>query len=89
MVRLRDEAVITVEEALALSEADRQTGVVRSGWARLGCSERYRSRRVRVVWVQTPREVLALVTNLAPAELGAGDVALLYKERWRIELFFR
>jgi hypothetical protein len=32
---------------------------------------------------------LALVTNLAPSEMAAGDVALLYKERWRIEVFFR
>jgi IS4 transposase len=44
---------------------------------------------LRVVWVQTPKEVLALVTNLGPEELSAGEVALLYKERWQIELFFR
>lgn len=89
VVRLRDEAVITVEEELALGGTEARAGVVRSGWARLGCSSQYRSVRVRVVWVQTPREVLVLVTNLAPAELAAADVALLYKERWRIELFFR
>jgi hypothetical protein len=89
VVRLRDEAVIRVEEELPRSESEVRAGVLRSGWARLGCSSQYRSGRVRVVWVQTPREVLALVTNLAPAELAASDVALLYKERWRIELFFR
>lgn len=44
---------------------------------------------MRVVWVQTPTPVLRLVTNLEPAELSAGEVALLYKERWRVELFFR
>jgi IS4 transposase len=44
---------------------------------------------LRVVWVQTPKEVLPLVTNLGPEELSAGEVALLYKERWQIELFFR
>ncbi len=89
VVRLRDEAVITLEEELPVGAAEARAGVLRSGWARLGCSPLYQSTRVRVVWVQTPREVLTLVTNLAPAELGAGDVALLYKERWRIELFFR
>lgn len=89
VVRLRDEAVITVEEALPVGEAEARAGVLRSGWARLGCAAQYRSARVRVVWVQTPREMLALVTNLAPAELTAGEVALLYQERWRIELFFR
>jgi IS4 transposase len=29
------------------------------------------------------------LTNLGPEKLSAADVALLYKERWRIELFFR
>ena len=50
---------------------------------------RYHSIRLRVVWVQTPKEVLRLVTNLSPVELSAGEVALLYKQRWQIELFFR
>jgi len=63
--------------------------VIRSAWVRLGCKTRYHSVRLRVVWVQTPKEVLRLVTNLGPVELTAGEVALLYKERWRIELFFR
>jgi IS4 transposase len=89
VVRLRDEAVINVEEELPLSQADRQANVIRSAWVRLGCQERYRSIRLRVVWVQTPKEVLPLVTNLGPEELSAGEVALLYKERWQIELFFR
>ena len=61
----------------------------RAAWVTLGCQARYRSIRLRVVWVQTEKEVLRLVTNLGPEELSAGEVALLYKERWRIELFFR
>jgi hypothetical protein len=89
VVRLRDEAVINVEEELPLREADRQANVMRAAWVRLGCKARYWSIRLRVVWVQTEKEVLRLVTNLSPAELAAGEVALLYKERWRIELFFR
>jgi len=89
VVRLRDEAVVNVEEALPLSEADRQAKVVRAAWARLGCKARSRSIRLRVVWVQTDKEVLRLVTNLGPEELSAGDVARLYKQRWQVELFFR
>lgn len=89
VVRLRDEAVINVEDELPLSEADRKARVIRSAWARLGSTPKYHSMRLRVVWVQTEKEVLKLVTNLRPDELGAADVALLYKERWRIELFFR
>lgn len=88
-VRLRDEAVLQVEEELPLTEADRAAHVIRQAWVRLGCKARYRSIRLRVVWVQTPKEVLRLVTNLGPDELSAAEVALLYKQRWQIELFFR
>jgi hypothetical protein len=89
VVRLRDEAVMQVEQELSLSEADQQARVIRHAWVRLGCNARYRSIPLRVVWVQTPKEVLPLVSNLSVAELSAAEVALLYKERWQIELFFR
>jgi hypothetical protein len=89
VVRLRDEAVLQVEEELPLTPADRQAKVIRSAWVHLGCKARYRSIRLRVVWVPTEKEVLRLVTNLGPAELSAGEVALLYQQRWQIELFFR
>jgi Transposase DDE domain len=89
VVRLRDQAVLAVEEELPVSPADQKAGVIRQAWVRLGCKARYRSIRLRVVWVQTPKEVLRLVTNLGPEELPAGEVALLYKQRWQIELFFR
>jgi hypothetical protein len=89
VVRLREEAVINVETELPLSGADRQAKVMRAAWVRLGCRASYRSRRLRVVWVQTDKEVLRLVTNLGPEELAAGEVARLYQQRWQIELFFR
>jgi hypothetical protein len=89
VVRLRDEAVLQVAEELPLRAADQTAKVLRSAWGQLGRKVRDRSLRLRVVWVQTDKEVLRLVTNLGPAELAAGEVALLYKERWRIELFFR
>lgn len=89
VVRLLEEAVINVEEELPLSQADRQAKVIRAAWVRLGCRARYRSIRLRVVWVQTDKEVLRLATNLGPEELSAGEVALLYQQRWQVELFFR
>lgn len=89
VVRLCEAAVLTVLEELPLTEADRQAKVTRSAWVTLGCKARYRSIRLRVVWVQTDTEVLRLVTNLGPEELSAGEVALRYKERWRSELFCR
>jgi IS4 transposase len=89
VVRLRDDAVIEVAEELALSALDGKTNVIRQARAQLGCKARYRSIPLRVVWVQTPKEVLRLVTNLGEAELSAAEVALLYKQRWQVELFFR
>ncbi len=89
VVRLREAAVIHVEEELAVSPADRQAGVVRQGWARLGAREATRSVRVRVVWVKADGHELILVTNLGPEELPGELVSLLYRRRWQIELFFR
>lgn len=89
VIRLRDEALVEVEEELPLREADRDQRVIRDAWVRVGSKGRQQDQRLRVVWVQIEGEVLRLVTNLGPQELSAAEVALLYKERWRIELFFR
>jgi IS4 transposase len=89
VVRLRDDAVIQEEESLPLSAEDVAAGVTHAAWARLGCNKQYRSTRVRLIWVQGEDTSLVLVTNLGPEELSAGDVALLYRERWRVEVFFR
>lgn len=89
VVRLRDQAVVNVQEELELTAADRQAKVIRHAWVKLGGKGYRLERLLRVVWVQTPEEVLLLVTNLDTEELSAAEVALLYKERWQIELFFR
>jgi len=89
VLRLREQAVIHVEEELALSAADQAAGVVRQAWAHLGSTPRYRSMRLRVVWIENQGQELILVTNLAPAALPAELVGELYRKRWRIELFFR
>jgi len=88
VIRLVEEATINLEEEIPLSEADRQAGVVRQGWATLGKSDA-RSVRLRVVWVETKDTALILVTNLPPDLLPAHLVAMLYKRRWQIECFFR
>ena len=87
VLRLREQAVITVAEELPVSQADRAAGVVRQAWVRLGA--RTHSGRVRVVWVQAEGHHLILVTNLAPEELPAELVSWLYRKRWQVELFFR
>jgi hypothetical protein len=89
VIRLLDAAVICIEEELPLSAADQAAGVVRQAWAHLGCQPRYRSMRLRLVWIKTPQQTLVLATNLCPQALAAELVGELYRKRWRIELFFR
>lgn len=89
VIRLLDTAVIHVEEELPVNEAERAAGVTRQAWVHLGCKSRYRTARLRVVWIAHQNSSLALVTNLAPEALAADLVGELYRKRWRIELFFR
>lgn len=89
VLRLREKAVIEVLEELELTGADTCAGVTRSAWVRLGCQKKYRSLRVRLVWVDVGEETLLLVTNQNEDQLSAELVAELYRRRWQIELFFR
>jgi Transposase DDE domain len=89
VVRLREAAVLRVQEELPLTPLDKQAGVLRQAWVKLGGKGHGLDMPMRVVWVQTPKEVLMLATNLKEAELPAAEVALLYQQRWQIELFFR
>ncbi len=89
VIRLREKASITVIKELPLTKADSDAGVMKQAWVRLGCRPRYRIPPVRVVWVQGPEEVLLLVTHQSVQEISAELVALLYKRRWQVELFFR
>lgn len=89
VVRLRDTAVINVEQELALSKADRAAGVSRQALVRLGARPSSAQKLVRVVWVEKPGLSLRLVTNVPAEQLEACEVAELYHKRWRIELFFR
>jgi Transposase DDE domain len=90
VLRLRDEAVLNVEEELPVSAAEQKQGVVGDVWGALGSSPRYRTERLRVVTVRKPSGTLMrLVTNFTPAEMSAGMVLTLYRRRWQIECFFR
>jgi len=89
VLRLREQSHLGVEEELPVRAEDQAAGVVRQAWVRLGCNARYRSGRLRVVWVQAEGHELILATNLPPEELSAQLVSLLYRRRWQVELFFR
>jgi hypothetical protein len=87
--RFKDNAVINLEEELALTEEDRAAGVVRHAWVRFGATEAKRSMRVRIVEIRTPDQHLLLVTNLALEKASAALIGLIYRKRWDVELFFR
>jgi hypothetical protein len=88
VLRLAEEATITVLEAIEVSSADRKEGVVRQAWCRLGKGQ-FESVRVRVVWIEGRQSALMLVTNLTPQALPAAMVSMLYRRRWQIECFFK
>ena len=90
VLRLRDEAVVKKEEELSLRAEDGAARVNGDAWARLGCQERYRTGRLRVVTIQSATAgTIRLVTNIPPEELSASEIGALYRRRWQIEGFFR
>ena len=87
--RIKDNAVIHVEEELPLTAEDQAAGVVRHIWATLGATEAKRSMRLRVIEIRTKDQHLLLVTNLPLEQASAALIGLIYRKRWDIELFFR
>jgi Transposase DDE domain len=94
--RIRDNAVYEVVEERPLSADARQAGVVRDRVVNLGCetSGAVFKQPLRVVEVATGKtdsqgrpELLLLASNCL--DLDAAWIALGYKYRWTVELFFR
>lgn len=86
VLRLRQEAVFEVLEEFSLSAEDQAAGISFDGWVRLGWREKT---AVRLVRVPTAEGEILLVTDKERTELSAELVALIYRYRWRIELFFK
>lgn len=90
IVRLRDEAVVTVLEELPLTEADRAVGVVRHVRAQLGRKASDRIENIRIVYVQSATAgQLRLATNLPADHAPAQLISVMYRRRWQIEGFFK
>jgi hypothetical protein len=86
VLRLHNNAVFTpLESARGLSEADRLAGVVEDIKVRLGSDPD--GPEGRLVRVQADGHTFLLFTNLQ--DLTAELVALIYRYRWQIELFFK
>lgn len=88
ILRLLDGTIINVLEELPLTPADEKAGVFRQAWVTLGRNQQ--SGRLRVVWIRKQDGgELILATNLASENLSAELVSMLYRKRWKIEMFFR
>jgi hypothetical protein len=87
VLRLRQDASFEVLEECALSAEDVAAGVSFDGLVRLGRKTKHGP--IRLVRVPTEDGELLLVTDKPRAELGAELIALIYRYRWRIELFFK
>ena len=94
--RIRDNAVYQIVEERPLSADARQAGVVRDLVVWLGCesSGAVFKQKLRIVAVATGKtdsqgqpEILLLASNCL--DLDAAWIALGYKYRWTVELFFR
>lgn len=81
--RIRNEPVFEVEEERPLGEEDRRAGVTGDSIVLLG----ERKIQLRLLTVQAQDKRLVLVTDRF--DLSAELVALLYRYRWQIELFFK
>jgi Transposase DDE domain len=97
IARVQDDVAYEIAEERPLTGEDKAAGVVRDViLKRLGTSHHKNvlKQPVRIVFVQTDKidskgkpNVLVLVTNLL--DLPAVLVAIGYKHRWAVELFFR
>jgi len=88
LVRLRQSSTIQWESEEVLDEKDRDAGIVKAGMARLG---RRRSQGPwRIIELERPgQEAVILVASACWAEMSAAEVAEFYRQRWKIEQFFR
>jgi hypothetical protein len=94
--RIRDNAVYELVEERPLTDEARKAGVVRDVVVWLGCEQSGEvfKQTLRVVWVDTGKkdsqgrpEILLLASDRL--DLDAAWIALGYKFRWTVELFFR
>lgn len=87
LMRLRESSKIHEEREFELDEADREAGVLSDTQVVLGTREK--TGPYRLVIVEGEKENLLLITNQPKEEISAELIALLYRYRWQVELFFR
>ena len=84
VIRIRNKPRMEIVEELPLTEADRSAGVTWQGRVKLG--DKWQGEPIRLVKVEVDGKELLLATDL---EIEAELIALIYRYRWQIELFFK
>jgi hypothetical protein len=84
VIRIRNNPRMEILEELPLTDADRAAGVTWQGRVRLG--DKWQGGPIRVVKVEADGKTLLLATDL---DMEAELIALIYRYRWQVELFFK
>ena len=84
VMRIRNQPRMNVVQELEVSQADRAAGV--SWQAKIELGDKWQGEPIRVVKIQVDGKTLLVATDL---EIEAELVALIYRYRWQIELFFK
>jgi hypothetical protein len=84
VIRIRNNPRMEIVEEMPLTDADLTAGVTWQGLARLG--DKWQGEPIRVVKVEVDGHTLLLATDL---EMEAELIALIYRYRWQVELFFK
>lgn len=84
VIRIRNNPRMEIIEELVLSEQDKAAGVTWQAKVKLG--DQWQGEPIRVVRVEVDGKALLLATDL---EIEAELIALIYRYRWQIELFFK
>ena len=87
VVRLRVNAQWVEETCEVLTADDRRAGIAWAGAVRLG--QAGEGPAVRVVAILGETETILVATTLAAAEFAPEIIAVLYRHRWQVEMFFR
>ncbi len=82
--RIRNKPRMEIIAEFPLTKADSATGVTWQGMVKLG--DKWQGEPIRVVKVEVDGKPLLLATDL---EIEADLIALIYRYRWQIELFFK
>ena len=84
VIRIRNKPRIEIIEELPLTDAGRAAGVTWQGLVKLG--DKWQGEPIRVVKVAVDGKEILLATDL---DIEAELIALIYRYRWQIELFFK